>query len=275
MLGREGHGRTQAIKVKSSHAAPYEPQSHPLSAEDPIYSCWDKVSASTGSWDLAHLEIRVFPVIIFPSKSSGSSHHSKLSRAVQTLQIKNHLFRARQEEQKKCQKKREEAAARKSSWKAFKAKAKWVWLLDFQELFQEVLEAPVFSAELQEIPASTFCWQGRWGTTKKPLPWSNIVVQADYFFQCTWLLMIFLIHFTKNYLSHGIQAPAWLWVPNWKWIPAWLIPRASAAELWEHKAEAQWLPALPAQQKASTKSCTNTAQQQIQSHWGFRRGSGK
>lgn len=31
-----------------------------------------------------------------------------------------------------------------------------------------------------------------------------------------------------------------------------LIPRASAAELWEHKAEAQWIPAVPGQQKAST-----------------------
>lgn len=29
----------------------------------------------------------------------------------------------------------------------------FVWLLDFQELFQEVLEAPEFLGELQENPA--------------------------------------------------------------------------------------------------------------------------
>lgn len=38
---------------------------HCYLSQHPIYSCWDKVSVSTGSWDLAHLQIRVFPVITF------------------------------------------------------------------------------------------------------------------------------------------------------------------------------------------------------------------
>lgn len=123
-------------------------------------------------------------------------------------------------------------------------------------------------------PCKHLLLAGKVRNHQKPLPWSNIVVQPDEFFQYTWLLMIFLIHFSKNCLSHGIQAPAWLWIPNWKWIPAWLIPRASAESSESTKQRLSgFLHCLLS--KTSTKSCTNTAQQQIQSHWAFRRGSGK
>lgn len=64
MLGREGHGRTEAIKMKNSQAAPYKPQSHPLSAglSFPTSHLFLLGQGQCQHWKL---EIRVFPGITF------------------------------------------------------------------------------------------------------------------------------------------------------------------------------------------------------------------
>lgn len=162
MLGREGHGRTEAIKMKSSQAAPYKPQSHPLSAgisfpTSHLFPLGQGQCRQCRHWKL---EIRVFPGITF---------HQQELRLFPSFPVKQGLCRPIKARTICVSQKERDETGRRSSWKAFKAKAEEVWLLDFQELFQEVLEAPVLLAELQENSAGTF-W---WGTTKKPLLWKK------------------------------------------------------------------------------------------------------
>lgn len=89
MLGREGHGRTEAIKIKSSDAAPYKPQSHPLSAVV-SFPASHLFLLGQGQWDLAHLEMS-FPWNYFlPARARALPITS--SRAVQTPQINNNFY---------------------------------------------------------------------------------------------------------------------------------------------------------------------------------------
>lgn len=133
MMGREGHGSTQAIKMKRSHAAPYKPQSHPLSAvlSFPASHLFLLGQGQCQHWKLGFgtpANQRFFSVITF---------HQQVLGLLPSLQVKQAYADPSNQEQSVCPRKKMMKQQRgEAPEKLLRQKQKGFDCWDFQELFQ-------------------------------------------------------------------------------------------------------------------------------------------